>query len=221
MHWASRAIGPTICSGTTLRTRSISLPIRPGTSLPRMPCRGDSPGIGIAMDMSIQLKSSTGAIGTLSLSFNNEGPLGTFFRYIGDTGTYIARYDDLFKSKQNQLDQQNQEEKIDVSRVDVRRTALNCKIANSSPRSKKAASQCEHGQGVALLSRAAPARTDHALSGDRPVSRHQVGRVRRYCRLLEHPDGSLDGDRTPRPQRPRPRHRRRSRNSLIATHVLG
>jgi len=77
------------------------------------------PVLGIAMDMSIQLKSSTGAIGTLSLSFNNEGPLGTFFRYIGDTGTYIARYDDLFKSKQNQLDQQNQEEKIDVSRVDV------------------------------------------------------------------------------------------------------
>jgi 2-hydroxy-4-carboxymuconate semialdehyde hemiacetal dehydrogenase len=60
--------------------------------------------------MSIQLKSSTGAICTLSLSFNNDGPLGTFFRYIGDTGTYIARYDDLFNGK---------EEKIDVSKVDV------------------------------------------------------------------------------------------------------
>ncbi|MCG6120683.1 MAG: Gfo/Idh/MocA family oxidoreductase, partial [Blastomonas sp.] len=53
------------------------------------------PELGIAMDMSIQLKSETGAICTLSLSFNNEGPLGTFFRYIGDTATYIARYDDL------------------------------------------------------------------------------------------------------------------------------
>ncbi|MCX7149802.1 MAG: Gfo/Idh/MocA family oxidoreductase, partial [Rhodocyclales bacterium] len=53
------------------------------------------PGLGIAMDMSIQLKSSTGAICTLSLSFNNDGPLGTFFRYIGDSGTYLARYDDL------------------------------------------------------------------------------------------------------------------------------
>jgi 2-hydroxy-4-carboxymuconate semialdehyde hemiacetal dehydrogenase len=62
------------------------------------------------MDMSIQLKSSTGAICTLSLSFNNDGPLGTFFRYIGDTGTYIARYDDLFNGK---------EERIDVSKVDV------------------------------------------------------------------------------------------------------
>jgi len=64
----------------------------------------------IAMDMSIQLKSSSGAICTLSLSFNNDGPLGTFFRYIGDTGTYIARYDDLVSGK---------EEKIDVSKVDV------------------------------------------------------------------------------------------------------
>ena len=68
------------------------------------------PTLGIAMDMSIQLKSSSGAICTLSLSFNNDGPLGSFFRYIGDTGTYIARYDDLFNGK---------EEKIDVSKVDV------------------------------------------------------------------------------------------------------
>ncbi len=66
--------------------------------------------LGIAMDMSIQLKSSSGAICTLSLSFNNDGPLGTFFRYIGDTGTYLARYDDLFDGK---------EQKIDVSKVDV------------------------------------------------------------------------------------------------------
>ena len=68
------------------------------------------PELGIAMDMSIQLKAANGAICTLSLSFNNDGPLGTFFRYIGDTGTYIARYDDLVNGK---------EEKIDVSRVDV------------------------------------------------------------------------------------------------------
>ena len=68
------------------------------------------PTLGIAMDMSIQLKAANGAICTLSLSFNNDGPLGTFFRYIGDTGTYIARYDDLFTGK---------DEKIDVSTVDV------------------------------------------------------------------------------------------------------
>jgi len=68
------------------------------------------PVLGIAMDMSIQLKAANGAICTLSLSFNNDGPLGTFFRYIGDTGTYIARYDDLFNGK---------DEKIDVSKVAV------------------------------------------------------------------------------------------------------
>ena len=68
------------------------------------------PTLGIAMDMSLQLKAENGAICTLSLSFNNDGPLGTFFRYIGDTGTYVARYDDLFDGK---------DEKIDVSKVCV------------------------------------------------------------------------------------------------------
>jgi 2-hydroxy-4-carboxymuconate semialdehyde hemiacetal dehydrogenase len=62
------------------------------------------PGLGIAMDMSIQLKSESGAICTLSLSFNNDGPLGTFFRYIGDTATYIARYDDLVSGKEEPID---------------------------------------------------------------------------------------------------------------------
>ena len=68
------------------------------------------PELGIAMDMSIQLKAESGAICTLSLSFNNDGPLGTFFRYICDNGTWIARYDDLFTGK---------EEQVDVSKVDV------------------------------------------------------------------------------------------------------
>jgi 2-hydroxy-4-carboxymuconate semialdehyde hemiacetal dehydrogenase len=62
------------------------------------------PELGIAMDMSIQLKTETGKICTLSLSFNNDGPLGTFFRYIGDTATYIARYDDLFTGKEEPID---------------------------------------------------------------------------------------------------------------------
>ena len=72
------------------------------------------PVLGIAMDMSIQLKAVSGAICTLSLSFNNDGPLGTFFRYIGDTATYLARYDDLWQSTK-----EGKEEKIDVSQVDV------------------------------------------------------------------------------------------------------
>jgi 2-hydroxy-4-carboxymuconate semialdehyde hemiacetal dehydrogenase len=69
-----------------------------------------SPTLRIAMDMSIQLESANGALCTLSLSFNNDGPLGTFFRYICDHGTYIARYDDLIDGK---------EQKINLSHVDV------------------------------------------------------------------------------------------------------
>lgn len=62
------------------------------------------------MDMSIIMKTPSGKLCTLSLSFNNDGPLGTFFRYICDNGTYLARYDDLFNGK---------DEPIDVSQVDV------------------------------------------------------------------------------------------------------
>ena len=68
------------------------------------------PELGIAMDMSIQLRTPSGKICTLSLSFNNDGPLGSFFRYICDNGTYLARYDDLVTGR---------EEAIDVSKVDV------------------------------------------------------------------------------------------------------
>ncbi len=68
------------------------------------------PELGIAMDMSISMKVQSGALCTLSLSFNNEGPFGTSFRYICDNGTYIARYDDLLDGHGNP---------IDLSRVDV------------------------------------------------------------------------------------------------------
>lgn len=70
----------------------------------------EHPKLGIAMDMSIQMKVPSGAVCSLALSFNNDGPLGTFFRYICDNGTYLARYDDLFDGKEN---------RIDVSKVDV------------------------------------------------------------------------------------------------------
>ncbi|HEX3827767.1 MAG TPA: Gfo/Idh/MocA family oxidoreductase [Sporichthyaceae bacterium] len=68
------------------------------------------PDLGIAMDMSVQLRTPSGSICTLSLSFNNDGPFGTFFRYICDNGTYIARYDDLLTGR---------EEPVDTSGVDV------------------------------------------------------------------------------------------------------
>jgi 2-hydroxy-4-carboxymuconate semialdehyde hemiacetal dehydrogenase len=93
--------GPTTCCGTTRRTRSTCSP----TSAAAPSCRPTRvqgpihPSLGIAMDMSIQLKAANGAICTLSLSFNNDGPLGTFFRYIGDSATYLARYDDLFMAR--------------------------------------------------------------------------------------------------------------------------
>lgn len=61
------------------------------------------PDLGIAMDMSIGMKVPSGAICTLSLSFNNDGPFGTFFRYICDEGTYLARYDDLYDGKENPI----------------------------------------------------------------------------------------------------------------------
>jgi 2-hydroxy-4-carboxymuconate semialdehyde hemiacetal dehydrogenase len=68
------------------------------------------PELKIAMDMSIQLRTPSGVLCTLALSFNNDGPQGTFFRYICDNGTYLARYDDLFDGK---------DVKIDLSKVDV------------------------------------------------------------------------------------------------------
>jgi 2-hydroxy-4-carboxymuconate semialdehyde hemiacetal dehydrogenase len=84
------------CGSPIVKANAIQGPIRPT--------------LGIAMEMSIQLKAANGAICTLSLSFNNDGPLGTFFRYIGDTATYLARYDDLYNGK---------DEQIDVSKVAV------------------------------------------------------------------------------------------------------
>jgi 2-hydroxy-4-carboxymuconate semialdehyde hemiacetal dehydrogenase len=68
------------------------------------------PDLGIAMDMTVGMSTPSGAVCSLALSFNNDGPLGTFFRYICDNGTYIARYDDLIDGKDNV---------IDVSKVDV------------------------------------------------------------------------------------------------------
>jgi len=68
------------------------------------------PELGIAMDMSVQLRTPSGRICSLSLSFNNDGPLGSFFRYICDNATYIARYDELVTGR---------DEPVDVSGVDV------------------------------------------------------------------------------------------------------
>ena len=68
------------------------------------------PDLGIAMDMSLAMRVPSGAMCSLTLSFNNDGPLGTYFRYICDNGTYLARYDDLLDGN---------DQPIDVSNVDV------------------------------------------------------------------------------------------------------
>ena len=109
---ATRAAGPTICSGTTPRTRSTCSSIRPAKTFPiATRCRAD-PSAAQHRDGHghRRARSPSGAILTLSLSFNNDGPLGSFFRYICDNGTYKAFYDDLSDGKDN---------KIDVSKVDV------------------------------------------------------------------------------------------------------
>jgi len=103
MRRAIRAAGPTTYFGIT--------PPTPSTCSSTRPAQGPiHPQLGIAMDMGIVAKVPTGAILTLSLSFNNDGPLGSFFRYICDNGTFKAFYDDLSDGKDN---------KIDVSKVDV------------------------------------------------------------------------------------------------------
>ena len=141
------------------------------------------PTLGIAMDMSIQLKAENGAICTLSLSFNNEGPLGTFFRYIGDSATYIARYDDLFNGK---------DEKIDVSKVDVsheRHRTAGPRVLRRDPRGPRA--QRQRRTGAALLPRArrpraadgvaAKAVFDHAGRGLGEQGSASRSTVRRAC----------------------------------------
>ena len=89
------------------------------------------------MDMSIQLKAANGAMCTLSLSFNNDGPLGTFFRYIGEAGTYIARYDDLFNGK---------DEQIDISKVDVSMNSIELQDREFFAAIREGGSRTERGQ---------------------------------------------------------------------------
>ena len=145
MRWARRARGPTTCCGITRRTPSISSPTRPAAAIVAANAvQGPiHPELGIAMDMSIQLKSSTGAICTLSLSFNNDGPLGTFFRYICDNGTYIARYDDLFDGKEAE------DRRVEGGRLDERHRAAGPRVLRRDTRRPRA--QRQRRAGSALL----------------------------------------------------------------------
>ena len=125
------------------------------------------PQLGIAMDMGIVAKVPSGAILTLSLSFNNDGPLGSFFRYICDNGTYKAFYDDLSDGKDN---------KIDVSKVDVSMDGIELEdrefIAAIREKREPNASLAA---GASLHARPRQARADHrpAAQGPRLERRHQ------------------------------------------------
>ncbi len=127
--------------------------------------------------MSIQLKAESGAICTLSLSFNNDGPLGTFFRYIGDNGTWIARYDDLVH---------RQEEPVDLT---PGRTSSSNGIelqdrefVAADPRRPRA--QCQRGAGAPLLASSTGSRSNSAC---RPATKH---------RSDQPPRGGCPGDPT-------------------------
>ena len=86
------------------------------------------PALGIAMDMSIQLKAANGAICTLSLSFNNDGPLGTFFRYIG-------RYRHVPRALRRSVHRQGRKDRcIQSRRVDERDRAAGPRVLCRHPR---------------------------------------------------------------------------------------
>ena len=119
------------------------------------------PTLGIAMDMSIQLKAENGAICTLSLSFNNDGPLGTFFRYIGDTATYIARYDDLYH-RQGREDRRQQ-----GRRLDERHRTAGPRVLRRHPRGPRAQRQRRAGAAVLSDARRAGEAVELTLRGDR------------------------------------------------------
>ena len=125
------------------------------------------PQLGIAMDMGIVAKVPSGAILTLSLSFNNDGPLGSFFRYICDNGTYKAFYDDLIDGKDNQ---------IDVSKVDVSMDGIELEDREFIAAIKeKREPNAQPGAAASLHARARQARADHrsAAQGARVV-RHEM-----------------------------------------------
>ena len=125
------------------------------------------PQLNIAMDMGIVARVPSGAMLTLSLSFNNDGPLGSFFRYICDNGTYKAFYDDLSDGKDN---------KIDVSKVDVSMDGIELEDREFIAAIKeKREPNGSLAPGAALHARARQAREDHrpAAQGSRVARRRR------------------------------------------------
>jgi 2-hydroxy-4-carboxymuconate semialdehyde hemiacetal dehydrogenase len=59
----------------------------------------DHPELGIPMDMTIGMRSKKGPLISMALSFNNKGPFGGFYRYIGEEETYKVYRDSMTDSE--------------------------------------------------------------------------------------------------------------------------
>lgn len=63
----------------------------------------DHPELKIPMDISVAMKSKKGPLFTMAMSFNNKGPFGGFYRYIGEEETYKVYRDDMTDSEGNKV----------------------------------------------------------------------------------------------------------------------
>ncbi len=72
-------------------------------SEPNWECWGqkgpDHRELKIPMDISVGMKSSKGPLFTMAMSFNNKGPFGGFYRYIGEEETYKVYRDSMTDSE--------------------------------------------------------------------------------------------------------------------------
>jgi 2-hydroxy-4-carboxymuconate semialdehyde hemiacetal dehydrogenase len=55
----------------------------------------DHPVLGVPMDMTVAMRSKKGPLVTMAMSFNNKGPFGGFYRYIGEEETYKVYRDSM------------------------------------------------------------------------------------------------------------------------------
>jgi len=63
----------------------------------------DHPVLGIPMDITIAMKSMKGPLFSMAMSFNNRGPFGGFYRYIGEEDTYKVYRDSMTDSEGNDV----------------------------------------------------------------------------------------------------------------------
>jgi 2-hydroxy-4-carboxymuconate semialdehyde hemiacetal dehydrogenase len=59
----------------------------------------DHPVLGIPMDLTVAMKTKKGTLFSMAMSFNNKGPFGGFYRYIGEEETYKIYRDSMTDSE--------------------------------------------------------------------------------------------------------------------------